>query len=42
MEKCELCGIDKATTTIETRNFVYKTCGRCKALSELEEDFDDE
>jgi ribosomal protein L40E len=36
MEWCELCEVEKATTTVEYRDLNYEVCERCKALAEVE------
>lgn len=36
MKTCELCEVDKATTTVEYRDVNYEVCERCKALAENE------
>ncbi|MCU5414794.1 hypothetical protein OCE50_28420 [Bacillus wiedmannii] len=35
---CELCTIDEATTTTEYQGVLWKTCERCKAMAELEDE----
>lgn len=36
MNKCELCGLNEATTEVEYYDVDYNACERCKLLAENE------
>lgn len=42
MKTCELCTMDKATTTAEYQHAMYEVCARCAVLAEVEDESEEE